>query len=280
MLKKIPVNQLEPAGFLPKRTSVGDLSGLIDTIRRRGDVEIPLVVRPAGNGKYEIAAGYRRWLTAKKAGITHVSCLVREMSDEEMFFTCIVENMHRKELNPIEFAELIQAFKQKTGKDYGEIADMLGISRHKVYNATRLLNLPANIKEKIRTSTNVKLKHALLLTQLKDQPRLAELLIDKIENEKLPTRDLESLIAEMERQKPAARATPTQEPEEPILTEQDIKEIRTRRQLQKYYPPRLLELVEQLEPKKPERWLETAIQLINTMLTLLERHSLLEKLRN
>ena len=83
ILQMIPLERLEP---FPSsvRVSFNEeiLDELVATVKTHGVLE-PLIVRPAHGSRYQIVAGYRRWLAARKAGLTAVPCIIRNLSDQQ-----------------------------------------------------------------------------------------------------------------------------------------------------------------------------------------------------
>jgi ParB family chromosome partitioning protein len=101
-LKRVEVSKIKAIPWLPYREQLGDLASLAKSIAAKGDVDVPLKVRPAQDGNYELIWGKRRLGAAKLAGIKRVTCIVEDMDDEEVLRQCVVENMHREDRNPLE----------------------------------------------------------------------------------------------------------------------------------------------------------------------------------
>ena len=125
----------------------GDLKELSESIKADG-VLVPLIVRSKKSGNHEIVAGHRRWKAADMAGVVMVPCVVRELDDEKAREVQIIENLHRKNLNPMEEA---RAFQQLgVGDNTAQrIAEMIGKDVKYVYRAMSLLELPAKAQRAI-----------------------------------------------------------------------------------------------------------------------------------
>jgi ParB family chromosome partitioning protein len=150
--RTLPIDALEPNRFQP-RTAFDDarLDELVDSIRAQGVVQ-PLVVTARGGGAYTIIAGERRWRAARKAGLTEVPVVVREISgDRELLELALVENLQRADLNPLEEAEAYRTLATTFDLSQEEIAARVGKSRPAVANALRLLNLPPEIQDELRS---------------------------------------------------------------------------------------------------------------------------------
>jgi len=113
---------------------------LVKSIECLGVIE-PLIVREIGKGMFEIVAGHRRWLAARKAGLSHVPVEVRTISDSEAMEYQIAENVHRKDLSDAEKARLLKTMTQKFGYTQEQLAEKIGKSREWVANHLRMLQL-------------------------------------------------------------------------------------------------------------------------------------------
>ncbi|MBN0452364.1 ParB/RepB/Spo0J family partition protein, partial [Pseudomonas aeruginosa] len=88
------------------------LEELAQSIKAQGVMQ-PIVVRPIGNGRYEIIAGERRWRASQQAGLEKIPALVREVPDEAAIAMALIENIQREDLNPIEEAAALQRLQQE-----------------------------------------------------------------------------------------------------------------------------------------------------------------------
>lgn len=150
---QLPIRLLFPCSSQPRKyfdeTALEELAA---SIRSQGIVQ-PLLVRPLPHTSpqaYEIVAGERRWRAARKAGLSEVPVLVRELSDEDALTAALIENLQREDLNPLEEAEAIQALKERLPLSQEELAARLGKSRPAVANALRLLQLPEDMRGALR----------------------------------------------------------------------------------------------------------------------------------
>jgi len=199
-LRKIDVNKIRYIPWLPERTELGDVVSLARSIQRRGDVDVPIKVRKTNDGYYELVWGKRRVEAAKLAGVTELTCIVEDLSDEEVFRQHVIENMYRKEKNCIEEAEFFAEWKRRFNVTYELIAQSLGIDKKYVYNRVALLSLSQKLREKIKQDSNNRfgVYHGLLLLKLKDKALQEKLGMEVIEKG-LTTRELEKKIEEIEK---------------------------------------------------------------------------------
>lgn len=145
-VSQIPTNQLEPNPLQPRGIiSPESLSELVESIREHGILE-PLIVAetPAG---FQIIAGERRWRAARLLKLTHVPAIIKKTSPQQMLEMAIVENVQRKDLNPIERAKAFLRLKEEFGLNNHQIAKKVSKSVPYVINVLKLLNLPDAIKD-------------------------------------------------------------------------------------------------------------------------------------
>ncbi len=143
---QLATNQLEPNPLQPRGViSPESLSELIESIREHGILE-PLIVAktPAG---YQIIAGERRWRAARFLKLEYVPAIVKETSPQQMLEMAIVENVQRKDLNPIERAKAFLRLKDEFGLDNPQIAKKISKSTPYVINVLKLLSLPDALKD-------------------------------------------------------------------------------------------------------------------------------------
>jgi ParB/RepB/Spo0J family partition protein len=198
-LKRIEVSKVRAIPWLPYREQLGDLVSLAKSIAAKGDVDVPLKVRPTPDGSYELIWGKRRLEAAKLAGIERVTCIVEDMDDEEVLRQCVVENLHREDRNPLEEGELFHLLKVRTGKTYDEIARMLGLHPKYLYNRVELLKLPDPVKERLKsipTDRKVGLSQLIHLMKVRDPRAQMELLTEVLEKG-LSVDELKKRIAEI-----------------------------------------------------------------------------------
>lgn len=142
-LQNLPIDQLIRGKYQSRHTfDQTQLEELATSIKATNGLLQPIVARklPASD-TYEIIAGERRWRAAQLAGLTEVSCLVGQYTDEEAMEACLIENISRVDLNPIEEAKAYQRMIDDFGYIHEEIAATVGKSRTKITNALRLLKL-------------------------------------------------------------------------------------------------------------------------------------------
>ena len=144
--RALPVDLIRRGKYQPRRVvEESALEELAHSVRARGIVQ-PIVVRPAGGGRFEIVAGERRWRAAQMAGLDEVPAVVRECSDREAAAVALIENIQREDLNPIEEAQGYRTLADEFGLTHQELAEAVGRSRPAVSNALRLLDLNDDVR--------------------------------------------------------------------------------------------------------------------------------------
>jgi len=190
-LAQIPVDALRPGKYQPRtRMDDASLAELADSIRARGVIQ-PIVVRPVGDGRYEILAGERRWRAARLAGQERVPALVREVPDDVALGIGLIENIQREDLNPIEESGGIKRLIEEFGLTHEDAARAVGRSRAAVTNLLRLLELAPRVQEMLQEG-RIDMGHARALLALSRarQVETAELIAAK----QLSVRETERLV--------------------------------------------------------------------------------------
>lgn len=145
---EISPDRIEPNPMQPRQVfNHQDLEDLMESIKEHGIIS-PLIVTKAGDG-YQLIAGERRWRSAKILGMEKVPVIVREASEQEKLELSLIENIQRKNLNPIEEAASYQRLTDEFNLTQEQIAKRLGKSRSNIANTIRLLNLPQEIQRAI-----------------------------------------------------------------------------------------------------------------------------------
>ena len=161
----LPVDLIQRGRYQPRRNFDEDrLRELADSITAQGMVQ-PIVVRPAGEGRYEIIAGERRWRAAQIAGLASVPVVVREVDDQSAMAMALIENIQRDDLNPLEEATALHRLLNEFELTHQQVAQAVGKSRTTVTNLIRLLELNPEVKEMVERG-ELEMGHARALLAL------------------------------------------------------------------------------------------------------------------
>jgi ParB family transcriptional regulator, chromosome partitioning protein len=144
--QQIDIDLVVPSPFQPRtRFREEALDELARSIKASGIIQ-PLVVRPVGS-RYQLIAGERRWRAAQRAGLSKVSVIIRQVSDELALEMTLVENIQREDLNPIEAARAFDRLMAEFQLTQEVVAERTGKDRTTVANAVRLLKLEPRIQD-------------------------------------------------------------------------------------------------------------------------------------
>lgn len=143
----ISIDEISPNPWQPRRDfDEESLNALASSIRENGLIQ-PVVVRKKKDGTYELAAGERRWRAAKMAGLTVIPAISKEYDNRSMAEMALVENLQRKDLNPVDEGMAYRKLMDEYGLTQENISQKVGKSRPYVANMVRLLDLPEEVKD-------------------------------------------------------------------------------------------------------------------------------------
>lgn len=195
-LREVAVSAVRPNRFQPRQAFDEDgLASLAASIAEVGVLQ-PILVRPIGDEGgapiYELIAGERRLRAAKRVGLSVVPAIVRDVSDLASMEQAVVENLHRKDLNPLEEAAAYQQLLEDFGLTHDRLAKRVGKSRTTVTNLLRLLQLPPLVQRLVRDGALAE-GHARALLGLSDRAEL-EAMATRVAAEGLSVRATEELV--------------------------------------------------------------------------------------
>ena len=185
-LDDIIPNRFQPREVFDERA----LKELAVSIREHGVIQ-PIIVRSV-NGKYEIIAGERRYKASALAGLTKIPAIIRDLDDKESSKVALLENLQRKNLNPIEEARTYHKILEIDEMTQEALAKTMGKSQSAVANKIRLLTLPEDIQEAL-LKEEISERHARALLNVSDT-EIQKKLLDKIITTKMSVRALEEEI--------------------------------------------------------------------------------------
>ena len=198
---KISSNKISISSIVPNRNQPrklfekNALEELTNSIKERGIIQ-PLIVRKSDeqDDKFELIAGERRWQAAQSAGLHEVPAVILEADNLKSLEFAIIENVQRKDLNPVEEAESYKNLIDNFNYDQDKVAQFIGKSRSHISNSLRLLTLPEEIIEMLKNE-KITQGHAKILIGLENALLIAEKIIKK----KLSVRQTESLVRILKR---------------------------------------------------------------------------------
>ncbi len=185
-LDDIIPNRFQPRELFDERS----LKELAVSIKEHGVIQ-PIIVRRNGE-KYEIIAGERRYKASAKAGLTKIPAIIRDLDDKESSKVALLENLQRKNLNPIEEAKTYQKVLEIDQMTQEELAKTMGKSQSAVANKLRLLSLSEGVQNAL-LNAKISERHARTLLSVPDKEE-QEKLVKKVIQERITVRELERLI--------------------------------------------------------------------------------------
>jgi ParB family transcriptional regulator, chromosome partitioning protein len=191
-----PVAAIEPNPNQPRqRFPAHELEEMVVSVREKG-ILTPLLVNQTESG-YQLIAGERRWRAAQMAGLERVPVVVRDVTPSESLELALIENIQRKDLNPIEEALACRKLMEDTGSTQEILSRRLGKDRSTIANLLRLLKLPTAIQQDV-IDDRLSMGHARLLAGIgeKDQQKI---LRDAIIKKGLSVRQAEALAKKLKK---------------------------------------------------------------------------------
>jgi ParB family chromosome partitioning protein len=187
----LALNQIRPNPLQPREDfDQESMEELIQSIKEKGIIQ-PILVRPKGE-TYELIAGERRLRAANILQIPEVPAIVKDVDDRDSLEIALIENIQRKELNPIEEARAYQYLIDKFNLTQEEVSQVLGKARVSITNILRLLKLPLEIQEEIKAG-RISFAHGRALLEIGDINLQRKILQDII-SKSLSVRELENVI--------------------------------------------------------------------------------------
>ena len=191
-LIQIAVEQIDPNPYQPRRSFPPDeIAALADSLRQHGMLQ-PILVRPCGD-RYQLIAGERRLRASIEAQLFDIPARVLELDDQKVFELAMVENLHREDLNAVDKATAFREYLSRFGGTQEELAGRLGLDRSTVSNLIRLLELPEEILQAVR-SHEISQGHARALLSLPDAESQCAA-CRRIIRDNLSVRQAEALVA-------------------------------------------------------------------------------------
>jgi len=190
-LRNLAIDLMQRGKYQPRVDMHNDsLQELADSIRAQGVVQ-PIVVRPVGEGKYEIIAGERRWRASQLAGLHEIPAVVRDVPDSAAIAIALIENIQRENLNPIEEARALQRLLNEFDMTHQQAAEAVGRSRAAVSNLLRLQELNDEVQQML-IKGELEMGHGRALLGLRGTAQSAA--AAKVAKQGLSVRETEQMV--------------------------------------------------------------------------------------
>nr|WP_261364922.1 ParB/RepB/Spo0J family partition protein [Stieleria sedimenti] len=190
----LPVSEIENNPFQPRREfNPDEIASLAESIKSHQQLQ-PILVRIV-DGRYQLISGERRLRATIHAGMDTIRAEVREADDRLVAELAIIENLQRKDLNPIEKALSFKRYIDEHKCKQDDLARRLSIDRSTIANLMRLLELPESVLDLLQAG-KITAGHARALLPIGDE-QVQITTAKKIMDERISVRATESLVAEM-----------------------------------------------------------------------------------
>jgi len=190
---ELPVTAIAPNPRQPRQVFDEDaMAELVHSVKEIGLLQ-PVVVRPVGDGRYELIMGERRWRATQEAGLDTIPAIVRETGDDALLRDALLENLHRAQLNPLEEAAAYQQLLDDFGCTHEELATRIGRSRPQISNTLRLLRLSPAVQRRVAAGV-LSAGHARTLLGV-ENAEVQDRLAGRVVAEGISVRGLEEIVA-------------------------------------------------------------------------------------
>lgn len=191
-IPEVPIDDIVKNPYQPRVNPEEKLEGLVDSIRKNGFISAILVTQ-LGDGKYQLVTGERRLMAAKRAGLTKVPVIVKDVAGGALLEIAILENIQRKDLNPIEEGNAYNQLQDEFGMTLKEIAKKIGVSESIVAHRIALLHLPAFVHEAILRE-DINMVQAEQLFPLVSDPDSMKIALSLCIKNQLSAKQLRSIV--------------------------------------------------------------------------------------
>jgi ParB family transcriptional regulator, chromosome partitioning protein len=218
-LAHLPVELIQRGKYQPRRDMHQQaLEELAESIKAQGVMQ-PIVVRPIGEGRYEIIAGERRWRATQLAGLDRIPAVIRDVPDEAAIAMALIENIQRENLNPIEEAMALKRLQDEFELTHAEVAQAVGKSRTTITNLLRLIALTDEVKTLLEHG-DLEMGHARALLTL--EPEIQRDIGRQIVARGLSVRQTEALVRNYQDSQNKEKIIP-----DPVVSA-DVRELQER----------------------------------------------------
>ena len=231
-LREIPVDAIRPNPWQPRtQFDEHELAELAESIREHGVLQ-PVLVSQQPDGTFQLITGERRWRAVQLAGMPTLPALVKEATPRASLEMALVENIQRRDLNPLEEAHAFRQLIDEHGLTQEQLGQRIGKSRVAVTNTLRLLHLPQPVREAL-ASGSITEGHARAILMANGEAQRVRLL-ERVQADELSVRETETLAREMNASRERERAPqPAADPDVERLEDEFREALGTRVRLEK-----------------------------------------------
>lgn len=195
----LPIDSIEANPFQPRTLfEEGPLLELVQSIKELGIIQ-PVTVRKLGRDRFQLISGERRLRASQIAGLTEIPAYIRVANDQAMLEMALVENIQRKNLDPIEIAISYQRLIEECSLTQEAMSQRVGKNRATVSNYLRLLKLPPQVQMALR-ETKITMGHARALLAFENEDEML-LAFDRLLADGMSVRQIENFGKELKSKK-------------------------------------------------------------------------------
>ncbi len=200
-MEMIPLDRISISAFNVRADeSFGDEEdqALVESIESFGILQ-PIIVRQVGD-MYELYSGRRRFFSAKESGLTEIPCIVREASEEEAMDISLIENIHRKNVDPVTLGRAIKQRLDRSGIRPSDYARRIGVPKQTIDTWLRTLDLSPAMQREVQCGT-VPLRDALKVARMNLPPTVEDTLAEeaRVDGVEAFKRSLDRIASEQEK---------------------------------------------------------------------------------
>ena len=206
-LRQVPTDAIVPNPRQPRTDFDSDeLEELAQSIREHGVLQ-PILVSQLADGSYQLITGERRWRAVQLAGLPTIPALVKEATPQASLELALVENIQRRDLNPLEEAHAYRQLLDEHGLTQEQLAQRIGKSRVSITNTLRLLQVPEAVRQALADGSLTE-GHARAILVASGESRRLEVL-NRVLDQHLSVRETEALARELNTARKTASSTRT-----------------------------------------------------------------------
>jgi len=217
-LNLIDVNPYQPRSYFNEEA----LRELASSIKELGVIQ-PITVRKLEGNKFQLVSGERRFRASKLIGSSTIPAYIRIANDQEMLEMALVENIQRKDLDPIEVALSYQRLIDEIDLTQEEMSQRVGKKRSTISNYLRLLKLDPIIQTGMRDGF-LSMGHGRALINIENSDEQLNI-YEKIIHQKLSVRQTEQLVKELKNDSSPTVKKTTNTTETPKFVSKGLKTI-------------------------------------------------------
>jgi ParB family chromosome partitioning protein len=210
-LRDIPVDAIRPNPWQPRTEfDEPELEELAQSIREHGVLQ-PVLVSQQPDGTFQLITGERRWRAVQRAGLPTVPALVKEATPQASLELALVENIQRRDLNPLEEAHAFRQLIDEHGLTQEQLGQRIGKSRVSISNTLRLLHLPDSVRDALANGSITEGHARAILMANGEAQRLR--VLARVVAEHLSVRDTEALAREADVRRARSTGAPVSDPD-------------------------------------------------------------------